>query len=53
MLVAIVTTKYEVLVNDGFWSMMHGSRTDYAMLSGSLFLIIKGSGKWALDRLIL
>ncbi len=28
MLVAIVTTKSEIFTNDGFWAMMHGSRTD-------------------------
>lgn len=49
MLVAIATTKSEILANDGFWVMMHGSRTDWAMLLGSLFLIIKGGGKWSLD----
>ena len=52
MLVAIATTKSEVLANDGFWAMMHGSRTDWAMLLGSLFLIIKGSGRWSFDKLI-
>ena len=45
MLVAIATTKVGILANDGFWAMMHGSRTDWAMLLGSLFLITKGSGK--------
>lgn len=50
MLVAIATTKSEVLANDGFWVMMHGSRTDWAMLLGSLFLIIKGGGNWSLDN---
>ena len=52
MLVAIATTKSEVLANEGFWVMMHGSRTDWAMLLGSLFLIIKGSGYWSVDRLL-
>jgi uncharacterized membrane protein YphA (DoxX/SURF4 family) len=52
MLVAIATTKSEVLANDGFWVMMHGSRTDWAMLLGSLFLIIQGGGKWSFDNLI-
>ena len=51
MLVAIATTKSEVLANDGFWAMMHGSRTDWAMLLGSLFLIIKGGGKWSVDSI--
>lgn len=50
MLVAIATTKAEVLANDGFWEMMHGSRTDWAMLIGSIFLIIKGGGKWSIDK---
>lgn len=53
MLVAITTTKSEVLANDGFWEMMHGSRTDWAMLLGSLFLIIQGGGKWSFDKKIL
>lgn len=52
MLVAIATTKTEVLANDGFWAMMHGSRTDWAMLLGSIFLLIKGGGKWSADLMI-
>jgi putative oxidoreductase len=50
MLVAIATTKSEVLATKGFWEMMHGSRTDWAMLLGSTFLIISGGGRWSLDR---
>lgn len=50
MLVAIFTTKAEVLANDGFWEMLHGSRTDWAMLLGSIFLLIRGGGRWSLDR---
>lgn len=50
MLVAIATTKAAVLANDGFWEMMHGSRTDWAMLLGSIYLLIKGGGKWSLDH---
>jgi putative oxidoreductase len=49
MLVAIATTKTEVLANQGFWEMMHGSRTDWAMLLGSIFLIIKGGGWGSVD----
>lgn len=49
MLVAIATTKSEVLTNEGFWSMMHGSRTDWAMLLGSIFLLIEGGGKYSID----
>jgi len=50
MLVAIATTKSEVLVNDGIWVMMHGSRTDLSMLLGSIFLIIKGGGDCSIDK---
>jgi putative oxidoreductase len=50
MLMAIATTKAPILVNDGFWKMLHESRTDWAMLLGSLFLLIKGGGKWSIDR---
>jgi len=49
MLVAIATTKADVLANQGFWEMMHGSRTDWAMLLGSIFLLIKGGGYWSVD----
>lgn len=50
MLVAIATTKSEVLADKGFWEMMHGSRTDWAMLLGSIFLLIKGGGYWSMDK---
>lgn len=50
MLVAISTTKLEILANDGFWKMMHESRTDWSMLCGAIFLMIKGSGKWSVDQ---
>ncbi len=52
MLVAMATTKPEVFQKEGFWGMLHGSRTDWAMLLGSIFLIIKGGGKWSIDRTI-
>src|SRR5690606_4213450 len=50
MLVAFATTKAEVLANQGFWELLHGSRTDWAMLLGSLFLLIKGGGIWSIDK---
>lgn len=65
MLVAILTTKLPILLGEpvgldgtgafdagGFWSMAHAMRTDYAMLLGSMFLILAGSGPWSLDRLL-
>lgn len=36
----------------GFWSMAHEIRTDFAMGLGSLFLLIKGGGRWSLDRML-
>ena len=53
MLVAIATTKSEVLSEKGFWEMMHGSRTDWAMLLGSIFLLIKGGGYWSADKILM
>lgn len=49
MLVAMATTKADVLVNDGLWAMAHGSRTDWSMLLGSMFLLLKGGGRWSAD----
>ena len=50
MLVAIATTKATIVINDGVWKMLHDSRTDWAMLLGSIFLLIKGGGKWSIDN---
>lgn len=52
MVMAIITTKAEVLREKGFWEMLHGSRTDWAMLLGSIFLLISGGGKWSLDSVL-
>lgn len=53
MLVAFTTTKSEVYLENGFWELLHGSRTDWSMLLGSLFLLINGSGKWSIDKVLL
>ena len=52
MLVAIWTTKVPILESAGFWSMAHEARTDYAMLLGSIFLLVVGAGWWSLDAKI-
>ncbi len=65
MLVALVATKLPILLGHGFWgfslkplssygfwSMAHEARTDFAMLLGSIFLLIVGAGPWALDRIL-
>jgi putative oxidoreductase len=50
MIVAVATTKTEILSEKGFWEMMHGSRTDWSMLLGCIFLLIKGGGMWSVDK---
>lgn len=50
ILVAILTTKVELLASQGFWKMLHESRTDWSMLLGTIFLFIEGGGKWSVDN---
>ena len=62
MIVAIVSTKIPILLGHGFWGfslrtlpyygfwgMFHEARTDFAMLLGSIFLLIVGGGLWSFD----
>jgi uncharacterized membrane protein YphA (DoxX/SURF4 family) len=49
MLVAISSTKVPILLDKGFWAMAHEARTDFAMLLGSLFLLIVGAGRFSMD----
>lgn len=49
MLVAISTTKIPILMDSGFWAMAHEARTDWCMLLGSIFLLIRGSGRLSVD----
>jgi putative oxidoreductase len=62
MLVAILSTKIPILLGygfwgfslrsvpyAGFWGMAHEARTDWAMLLGSIFLLIVGAGRWSAD----
>jgi uncharacterized membrane protein YphA (DoxX/SURF4 family) len=52
VLVAISTTKVPVLIKSGFWGRAHEARTDYAMLLGSLFLLVVGAGAWSVDAML-
>ena len=52
MLVAIATTKIPLLVEKGFWTAAHESRTDWSMLLGSTVLFLLGAGGWSLDALL-
>jgi putative oxidoreductase len=62
MCVALISTKLPILLGHGFWrfslsklpaygfwSTAHEARTDFAMLLGSIFLLIVGAGAWSLD----
>jgi uncharacterized membrane protein YphA (DoxX/SURF4 family) len=49
MLVAIATTKLPILGKGGFWAMAHEARADYAMLLGSVFLVLVGGGRLSVD----
>ena len=49
MLVAIFSTKIPMLSDKGFWYMAHAARTDFAMLMGSLYLLIVGAGSFSVD----
>jgi putative oxidoreductase len=65
MLTAIFSTKIPILLGTeflgfslrkvsyyGIWGFLHESRTDLAMLFGSLFLFIVGAGKISIDAII-
>jgi len=51
--VAMYTTKLPMFSLEGFWYMMHDSRTDFAMTLGSLFLLIMGAGAFSFDRMLM
>ena len=49
MAVALTTTNWQILADQGLWYMAHESRTDWSMTLGSLYLLIVGAGSWSLD----
>ena len=65
MFVAILSTKIPILLGYGFWGfslrtvpyygfwgMAHEARTDFAMLLGSIFLLIVGAGRISVDAFL-
>jgi putative oxidoreductase len=64
MVVAILTTKIALYLGTsplplppalpkvGFWAVMHETRSDYAQILTSVFLLIVGPGPWSLDALL-
>jgi putative oxidoreductase len=53
MITAFFTTKWPILIDKGFWSMVHEYRTDFAMTLLLLYLFIYGSGRWSIDSRII
>jgi uncharacterized membrane protein YphA (DoxX/SURF4 family) len=53
MLVAFVTTKFPVLLEQGFWKMAHEYRTDFALTLLTIYLIFYGAGRWSFDSAII
>jgi uncharacterized membrane protein YphA (DoxX/SURF4 family) len=63
MVVAILTTKISLYLGTsplplpsalpkvGFWAVMHETRSDYAQILTSIFLLVVGPGPWSLDAL--
>lgn len=49
MAVALMTTKWPMLAQAGFWYMAHESRTDWSMTLGALYLLVAGAGTWSID----
>jgi uncharacterized membrane protein YphA (DoxX/SURF4 family) len=61
MVVAILSTKVSLFLGHyplalppvppqtGFWAVLHETRSDYAQLLVSLFLLLEGPGRWSLD----
>lgn len=48
--VAIATTKFPMMLKQGFWAAMHEGRTDFCMLFGLVALLLLGSGQFSLDE---
>jgi len=48
--VAIATTKFPLLVHQGFWAAMHEARADFCMLLGLIAIACLGVGAFSLDR---
>lgn len=52
MLGTIATAESRVLVSGGFWELLHSNCSDWAMLPGSIFLLVESGGRWSMDRLL-
>jgi putative oxidoreductase len=50
IVVAIATTKVQMLLKQGFWAAMHEARTDFCMLVGLIAIALLGAGALSLDE---
>ena len=50
MIVALVSTKIPILLEDGGRTMAHAARTDFCMTIGCVFIIMQGVGAFSLDQ---
>ena len=48
--VAIATTKFPMLMKQGFWAAMHEGRTDFCMFLGLIAILLLGAGSLSLDK---
>lgn len=48
-----ITFYVRALKTYGFWSFMHETRLDWAMLMNACYLLTVGSGQWSLDKRII
>lgn len=49
MAVALVSTKVPILLNEGIWEAAHAARTDFCLTIGSVFILLRGAGRWSGD----
>lgn len=50
MIVAFISTKIPILVDEGFWNFAHEYRTDFAMTLLLIYLLIYGGGNNSIDK---
>jgi uncharacterized membrane protein YphA (DoxX/SURF4 family) len=48
----LITFHVRELNSYGFWSFMHETRLDWAMLMGACYLLTTGAGYWSLDKML-
>ncbi|TDW96276.1 DoxX family protein [Dinghuibacter silviterrae] len=47
---SLVAIQMPILISHGLWAMLHAARTDWCMLLGTCYLLLKGGGRWSFDR---